>query len=926
MISKQNSHSSFRPGPIPSQEIPYLPQPDSHDLSLPAWGPYTKKYNGIAHIPDVASGLRFDLSVFPGYYRHHVTVPHSNWESGYHPWEAAPGLSFFSYRYDLEWKDRVYCDVAFFADPDEPDAPGASARVVRCEFVNHTDLPQHTVLHYMASMNFPPVRPYSEEAVLPADAILPLGARWIDALDYGDLRYAVPRPSDTLVYEGWLRGEVREHGFVNGTGIGSGFGRDAGDCVWYPISVTKAFQDALLLVRYRAPDGALSFELKGVIESSIQFEPSEAFVLCSIPLGLLVAGEYRLELISKGGAGLELDGFVLLESALRDQVHFAEHSWKPVPELEPGPAQNSLLLHYPEVDCVYGLAWGGDSSQVREFFTGELDRTLPYYVLEHVQTRIYIDDRGHFTNVFIRPIVLAAHSKTVLYGLVCSGSMEEVRVRLAGFDPRSSRLEEAYTLARGKIVSLAANPSGEAFRFSQERMAATLLTNVVYPVYTRRSFIRHFTPGKRWDCLYTWDSGFISMGLLPFDLARGIDCLNAYTTPPGDPQAAFIHHGSPVPVQIYAFQELWNRTRSRELLEYFYPRLRQQYLFLAGRLGSSTTRPLKSNLLKTWDYFYNSAGWDDYPPQVKVHHSQLEATVTPVVTTAHAIRTAKILQQAARALGLSADVPDYQADIDTWSASLNRSSWDEDAGVFSYVIHDADGSPVEPLRHTSGQNYNLGLDGISPLFAGICSAEQESRIIARMSSPEHMWSPVGLVSVDPTAAYYRADGYWNGAVWYPYQWFSWKALLDQGRGDFAFQIASTALELWKTEVGETYNCFEHFIVASRRATGWHHFGALSAPILAWFCAYHTPGTLTCGFDTWIEQLKVGPDCTSLRAELRHSGADRPWLALVVLAARREYTVTWNGRQIEPLQRHAGMLEIMLDGSGVLDIQPVEPGV
>ena len=101
---------------------------------------------------------------------------------------------------------------------------------------------------------------------------------------------------------------------------------------------------------------------------------------------------------------------------------------------------------------------------------------------------------------------------------------------------------------------------------------------------------------------------------------------------------------------------------------------------------------------------------------------------------------------------------------------------------------------------------------------------------------------------------------------------------------------------------------------------------LSAPILAWFCAYHTPGTLTCGFDTWIEQLKVGPDCTSLRAELRHSGADRPWLALVVLAARREYTVTWNGRQIEPLQRHAGMLEIMLDGSGVLDIQPVEPGV
>ncbi|HMN63194.1 MAG TPA: hypothetical protein PJ988_22700, partial [Anaerolinea sp.] len=110
--------------------------------------------------------------------------------------------------------------------------------------------------------------------------------------------------------------------------------------------------------------------------------------------------------------------------------------------------------------------------------------------------------------------------------------------------------------------------------------------------------------------------------------------MNAYPTPPGDRQAAFLHHGSPVPVQMYAIQELWNRTRSEELLAYFYPRLRQYYLFLAGRLGSSTTRALQSNLLKTWDYFYNSGGWDDYPPQVYTHANRLEAVVTPGVTTA----------------------------------------------------------------------------------------------------------------------------------------------------------------------------------------------------------------------------------------------------------------------------------------------------
>ena len=67
-----------------------------HDLRLSSWGPYTKRYIGISHIPDVHAGLRFDLSVFPGLYRRAVNIPNVMWESGYHPWEAAPDLSYFS--------------------------------------------------------------------------------------------------------------------------------------------------------------------------------------------------------------------------------------------------------------------------------------------------------------------------------------------------------------------------------------------------------------------------------------------------------------------------------------------------------------------------------------------------------------------------------------------------------------------------------------------------------------------------------------------------------------------------------------------------------------------------------------------------------------------------------------------------------------
>ncbi len=454
-------------------------------------------------------------------------------------------------------------------------------------------------------------------------------------------------------------------------------------------------------------------------------------------MGNLPAGDHALRLTSVGVGPAELDGFAIVESAQADAVRFVPMEWQPAPEIETGPQPNTLILKYADVSTYYGLAWTGENSEVRQILSDELDRTLRYFVHEHVQKVLRGQGSGHFTNAFVRPIPVPPHASRVLYGMVCAGTREEVSERLAAFAATPVIEHEAVVVSRRRsAVSLPFTPDGQSYVFSQERMAATLLTNVVYPVYTRRRYIRHFTPGKWWDCLYTWDSGFIALGLLELDIERAIDCLNAYTTPPGDPQAAFIHHGSPAPIQIYAFLELWNRTQDRALLEYFYPRLRQMYLFLAGRLGSSTTRRMKSGLLKTWDYFYNSAGWDDYPPQVHVHRHGLEPTVTPVINTSHALRSARILQMAARALGLPDDITDYETDIAAWTDALNRYAWDADAGYFSYVTHDAEGRPTGILRHESGANYDMGLDGASPLFAGVCNAEQEAALIARLTSSE----------------------------------------------------------------------------------------------------------------------------------------------------------------------------------------------
>ena len=116
----------------------------SHDLSLPAWGPYTKRYSGISHVPAANDGVRFDLSVFPGMYRRRVDVPNVRFESGFHPWAAAPDLSCYTFRHELLWKDQLYADISF--------APlGEDARLIRAELHNNTDAPQNLVLHYMAS-------------------------------------------------------------------------------------------------------------------------------------------------------------------------------------------------------------------------------------------------------------------------------------------------------------------------------------------------------------------------------------------------------------------------------------------------------------------------------------------------------------------------------------------------------------------------------------------------------------------------------------------------------------------------------------------------------------------------------------------------------------------------------------------------------
>lgn len=891
----------------------------THDLSLPDWGPYTKRYIGISHIPRKESGIRFDLSVFPGFYRRKVAVPDVLFENDYHPWETSPNLEYFSFRHELEWKDDVYTDISYSEISE-------NSRLIRMECVNNTDNNQNLVLHFMASVNFPPIREYSPyTSIYPSIITLPKKSVWFDALDYEDLQFANPKAQDNLVYDGKMRAEIREDGFVNGSGIADNFGVDVGDFVKYKFTIEHSFDDAELYIRYRISGNSNNkFEAKGLLNSTITFDSTDVFSSKILNIGELNSGKHEIKLTSLGDSKIELDGFSIIEKESADEINIKRKEWNHVPKIIEGPIKNSLLIKYDDIEGYYGLLWDYDLFEIREWNTRDIGEYFKQMSNEHVQTSFKGEGDGHFTNVFMKPIELNQKSKKVIYGAVCYGEKEEVEQSLLEIESDSSNYDKIYLSAKYNVPDFSGIKEGEKYKFGVERLNATLNSNVVYPVYTQKDYIKHSAPGRWWDCLYTWDSGFIGLGLLQTDIRKAIENLNVYLLAPGS-QSAFIHHGSPVPVQFYLFLELWNKTQSKELLEYFYPRLKQYHEFLAGRLGSSTTNSLNSNLLKTWDYFYNSGGWDDYPPQKYTHDQLLEESVTPVINTAHAIRTAKILKMAAQALDKEDDITAYNKDIEIFSQALQEYSWDEDAGYFSYVVHDKDENPLEHLKYEDGTNYNMGLDGAYPLVSGICNEVQANKIISSLKSEEHIWSKVGLSAVDQSAPYFKIDGYWNGTVWMPHQWFFWKTMLDLGEADFAFKIAKTALDAWKLETEASYNSMEHFLIETGRGAGWHEFGGLSSPILIWYSAYFLPGNFNAGFDVWVDNKKWSDDLSDLSVSLKNFGNKLAAPSLIAcMNPEYDYIVKWNGKVINHKTIVEGTLSIDIlfadENSGVLEIQ------
>lgn len=883
---------------------------------LPNWGPYSKKYMGVSRIVDEdrKRGIRFDCVVHPTIANSNVPVPNVTVPSNYHPWTCNRALTHFSYRYDLEWKDTVYADVSFTKIADE-------AVLIRTEFINNSDMSQNCLLNIFSALEYP--YPYHTEIQLPEKHC------YIDAVNYQVYDYAVERPWDQENPDGMEKGVFLDPLFCGGKGLGDRvgnahvhflklkpFGAEPGDRVKYEIPVAADYDHGVLLLRYRTvTEGEATFTCNS---NPVTLPHSNALRFVEIELGELASGIYSVELLSQGGAGIELDCLAITEQKDCAQVQAVTEPYQYKPEILAAPIQNGFFatLTYHEQGQEYGILTHNPNTRFRDVNTGTLEDTLisrisngdvTFDELTRTFTGSFSEkcsDPGFYHNTLIHSIYIPKGERHVEYVVVSKG----------GFVPLSATEYEAvYQAGKASLEPLQFNKAGRPYVLSNEILKATTLTNTVYPIYRHGEYIVHHTPGKRWDCLYTWDSGFIGLGLLEAEPKLAEYILDTYLSEPDNRDFAFLHHGSPVPVQFYQYVEMLKRANDKTELFTYYHRIKQYYDFIAGKTGGSTTSKFKSGLTTTYDYFYSSSGMDDYPAQHQMIAQGIEQYACPSISTSQVIRCAKLLRMVADQLGKREDVSVLEQDIACFTKALQTVAWDEDAGYFSYVLHNDEQEPIGFFRTPEGENMNKGMDGIYPFIAGACTEAQQSRLLGHIMNERHMLTPVGISAVDRSASYYRDNGYWNGNVWFSHQWFIWKTMLDLGKTDFAFKIADIALNVWKKEVEHSYYTFEMIHIETQRGGWFHHFGGLSTPVNIWANAYYKPGTLTTGLDTWVHRQNWNADYTELEAELRYYGTSSQYAVLAVLRDTYDYKVTVNGAALPFHQRADGTLELLLDG-------------
>ncbi len=130
------------------------------------------------------------------------------------------------------------------------------------------------------------------------------------------------------------------------------------------------------------------------------------------------------------------------------------------------------------------------------------------------------------------------------------------------------------------------------------------------------------------------------------------------------------------------------------------------------------------------------------------------------------------------------DVAALQAAADKTARAIQTKLWDDTRGVY-VDLAGADELPL-PVQ-TAGTFVTL--------FAGVPTAPQAARLVARLTDPAQFWPAYPVPSVAMTEAEFAPDRYWRGPTWPHLNWMIALGLRRYGYADIAAELTTRTLAL-----------------------------------------------------------------------------------------------------------------------------------
>ena len=359
-------------------------------------------------------------------------------------------------------------------------------------------------------------------------------------------------------------------------------------------------------------------------------------------------------------------------------------------------------------------------------------------------------------------------------------------------------------------------------------------------------------PGREWGKFFIWDAGMIAIGAIEEDEKIAERIIEEMPEPEKAEDKVF-EYGSFIPTALFALWELYQKTEDKNILQRHYRTMKNLVLrmyFYPLRPGDARhdgmVRPVRNRTgVDDYPALVYADGWPftwDYKETLPLNPSRKFQQIISVGMTCLAIRLMKILRLMAYILHRKEDISLYTGWIEKSEAVMNKYYWDEEKGVF--------------LNRLESEKELLNIEGVYeylPLFSSSVEERRKNLLLKKLLDREKYFTPYGITVVARDNPYYREDGYWNGGIWMPAQWFFWKAFYNLGMMDEAKTIADRAIELWDRNHKETLCCWEKFCVKKGLPAGNSRFSGLSTPLMALWSARRKAGRIQAGQELLLEK-------------------------------------------------------------------------